>query len=621
MHQRGQLAEAAQCYRALLRQRPRDAGLLHLFGVLHYQNGDFAPARELIEKAIAIAPGHALMHFNLGKVLSDMGHAEQACASYRKAAVLDPVSSAPYANLANNLNARFQYREAIDAGLLALARNPNDIIAHRALASTYRHMAETELARKHLLQAHAISGKSEFLYQEALLIPPMNDSVAAIKAVREKFSADLDRLLESGGQVEHPPTDIGMTTFYTSYHGRCNRGLATKIARVYLNACSTLDFVAEHCQNYSGPKARIKIGFVSAFMHHHSIGKTTRGIMAHLDRDKFEVVAIFIAPFVHDDISRFIKEHSDVSVVVPLQLQGARKSIEELKLDILFFQDIGMEPFSYFLAYSRLAPVQCVSFGHPDTTGIPNMDWFVSSDLYEIEDAQKHYSEQLFLLRQCPTLAYYYKPQLPVQPPGRQQLGLPTNRNIYLCPQTLFKLHPDIDSIVAGILRRDPNGCLVIIEGAVKEWVTRFIERMCNGDSEIVNRVLVLASLPTDTFTALVASADVMLDTIHFNGMNTSLEAFAVGTPVVTMPTELQRGRHTAGMYAAMGIHDAVAATPEEYIRIAVELGTDRSKRDALSKRILAANSCLFENRHVVKEFERFFSFALERRVSARIPS
>lgn len=280
-----------------------------------------------------------------------------------------------------------------------------------------------------------------------------------------------------------------------------------------------------------------------------------------------------------------------------------------------------MEPFSYFLAYSRLAPVQCVSFGHPDTTGIPNMDWFVSSDLYEIEDAQKHYSEQLFLLRQCPTLAYYYKPQLSVQPPGRQQLGLPTNRNIYLCPQTLFKLHPDIDSIVAGILRRDPNGCLVIIEGAVKEWVPRFIERMCNGDSEIVNRVLVLASLPTDTFTALVASADVMLDTIHFNGMNTSLEAFAVGTPVVTMPTELQRGRHTAGMYAAMGIHDAVAQTPEEYIRIAVELGTDRNKRDALSKRILAANSCLFENRHVVKEFERFFSFALKRRLSARIPS
>lgn len=612
LHQRGRLAEAAQRYVALLKRRPKDAGLLHLFGLLRYQTGDYAPAREMIERAIDIDAGHAVMHFNLGKVLTDMGHAKLACDSYRKAALLDPESSAPYANLAKNLNAQLQYRDAIDAGLTALARNPKDIVAHQALASAYRHTAETESARAHLRQAHAISGKFEFLVKEALLTPPMNDSVADIEAVREKFFDDLERLSVSGGRVGHPPTDIGMTTFYTSYHGLCNRDQAMKLAHVFLKACPELDFVAEHCRNYSGPKARIKVGFISAYMHHHSIGKTTRGIIAHLDRDQFEVVAIFIAPFVDDDISRFIKEHSDASVVVPLQLQGARKAIEELKLDILFFQDIGMEPFSYFLAYSRLAPVQCVSFGHPDTTGIPNMDWFVSSDLYEIESAQEHYSERLFLLEQCPTLAYYYKPQLPAQPAGREQFGLPAGKNIYLCPQTLFKLHPDFDPIVAAILRSDPNGCLVIIEGVVKEWVARFLERMRKLDAEIVNRVIVLPFVPTAMFTALVASADLMLDTIHFNGMNTSLEAFSVGTPVVTMPTDLQRGRHTAGMYAAMGMHDVVAVTPEDYVRIAVELGTDRSKRDALSRRILEANNCLFQNPQVVREFERFFRVAIE---------
>ena len=69
--------------------------------------------------------------------------------------------------------------------------------------------------------------------------------------------------------------------------------------------------------------------------------------------------------------------------------------IAALELDILFYQDIGMEPFSYLLALARLAPVQCVSYGHPDTTGIPNMDYYVSNDLYEPPGAAEHYSERL----------------------------------------------------------------------------------------------------------------------------------------------------------------------------------------------------------------------------------
>src|SRR5208337_1279441 len=98
----------------------------------------------------------------------------------------------------------------------------------------------------------------------------------------------------------------------------------------------------------------------------------------------------------------------------------AREQIAALALDILFYQDIGMEPTSFFLAFARLAPVQCVSFGHPNTTGIPNMDYFVSNDLFEPPDAPSHYSERLILLHDLPTLAYYYKPPLPAAPVNRE---------------------------------------------------------------------------------------------------------------------------------------------------------------------------------------------------------
>jgi predicted O-linked N-acetylglucosamine transferase (SPINDLY family) len=105
----------------------------------------------------------------------------------------------------------------------------------------------------------------------------------------------------------------------------------------------------------------------------------------------------------------------------------------------------------------------------------------------------------------------------------------------------------------------------------------------------------------------LIALADVMLDTVHFNGMNTSLEAFAVGTPVVTLPAAFQRGRHTQAMYRRMGLDHFIASDADAYVEQAVRLANDVDHRRAVSNRILANNAVLFEDAGVVREFERFF--------------
>lgn len=60
-------------------------------------------------------------------------------------------------------------------------------------------------------------------------------------------------------------------------------------------------------------------------------------------------------------------------------LAGVRQAIAAERLDVLFYTDIGVEPPTYFLAFARLAPVQCLTLGHPVTTGIPNMDYFLSA--------------------------------------------------------------------------------------------------------------------------------------------------------------------------------------------------------------------------------------------------
>jgi protein O-GlcNAc transferase len=123
----------------------------------------------------------------------------------------------------------------------------------------------------------------------------------------------------------------------------------------------------------------------------------------------------------------------------------------------------------------------------------------------------------------------------------------------------------------------------------------------------VAARIIFLPTMSRSVFLELLATADVILDTLHFNGMNSSLECFAVGAPVVTLPTRFQRGRHTQAMYRKMGIVDNIARTQEEYVDIAVRLGTDRDYASSMRSRILARCDVLFENKEVIEEFERFF--------------
>ncbi|MEI7969924.1 MAG: hypothetical protein WCJ69_13140 [Betaproteobacteria bacterium] len=127
-------------------------------------------------------------------------------------------------------------------------------------------------------------------------------------------------------------------------------------------------------------------------------------------------------------------------------------------------------------------------------------------------------------------------------------------------------------------------------------------------------RVRVLPKQPHDQFLNLMHVADAILDPVCFNGMNNSLDAFSVGTPVVTLPHLFQRGRHTSGMYRRMGWMECVAQSADDYVRRAVSLGNDADLRQHARDEIAARAPVLFEEDQVVREFERFFIDAAQGR-------
>jgi predicted O-linked N-acetylglucosamine transferase (SPINDLY family) len=575
LHAGGNLQDAEAIYRKVLMADAGRADAWLGIGLLARDAGARDAMEQCCARAAALAPDDADVRMHYALALQERENFDAACVHWRAACALQPGDAPLWESLGIAEQAAGNGDAAVDAYARAIALDPTP--ARRVKLAT--------------------------------AISPIPASRAAIDAERGRMHAVLDELLAAPlpeATDADPFRQRLWTNFYLAYHGSNNRDLQRKTAAVYRRICPSLNYVAPHCERPAAAGARIRIGLVSQFLRNHSIGRTSRGLFARLPRDRYEVTAIFLAPAVDDEFSQAIRRDAEHVLVVPRDLREARERIAALQLDILFYQDIGMEPFGYFLSFARLAPVQCVSFGHPDTTGVDTVDWFVSNDLYEPDDAASHYSEALFALRDLGSLAYYYKPAMPAPKP-RSAFRLPAGQPLYLCPQNLFKVHPDMDELFAAILRRDPRAVIAMIEGRVGNWTRLLRRRWQQTMADVQHRIVFVPRLHEADFLALTAAADVMLDTVHFNGMNTSLEAFAVGTPVVTLPSALQRGRHTQAMYRRMGLEDLIATDAAVYVEQAVRLANDAEYRRTVSARILAANAVLFEDDAVVREFQRFF--------------
>jgi predicted O-linked N-acetylglucosamine transferase (SPINDLY family) len=364
--------------------------------------------------------------------------------------------------------------------------------------------------------------------------------------------------------------------------------------------------IAPHCRPGAARtrRARLRVGFASHHLCHHTIGTLMRGFIERLSRDMVEVL-VFPVRTKDDAMAAAIARAADHAVPLSGRLADCRAAIAAAELDVLVYPDVGMDPTTYFLSFARLAPVQCAMWGHPVTTGVPAMDVFLSARDLEPEGAEAHYTERLERLSRLPV--FYHRPDLTGVDASRQRLGLPADRRLYVCPQTLFKLHPDFDAILGEILRRDGRGELVLIGGQSRHWEAALRARFARAFPDVCDRVRVIPPLVFRDFLGLLATADAILDPVHFTGGNSSYEAFALGAPVVTWPSGFMRGRVTYACYRQMGVMDCVATSAESYVELALRLAGDAEWRGDVSGRIRAAHGQLFEDPTPVREMEQFF--------------
>jgi CRISPR-associated protein Csy1 len=236
---------------------------------------------------------------------------------------------------------------------------------------------------------------------------------------------------------------------------------------------------------------------------------------------------------------------------------------------------------------------------------LPNVDVYLSAAAVEPPGAQAHYRERLVLLPGIGTP--YPRPRVPA-PGSRTALGLPEARTLYLFPHSPFKIHPDNDALIARVLAADPRGVLVTFAGQTAEATRAIGERLRAAAGIDAGRMIVLPVMAHDDYLRVNCACDALLDSLHWSGGNTSLDALACGLPVVTLPGTLMRGRQTVAMLEQAGVPELVAGDADEYVRIAVRLGTDRAWRAAVAARLTAGTAAVFDRPEPLAALQRFLA-------------
>jgi predicted O-linked N-acetylglucosamine transferase (SPINDLY family) len=278
------------------------------------------------------------------------------------------------------------------------------------------------------------------------------------------------------------------------------------------------------------------------------------------------------------------------------------------------FPDVGMNSPSRLLALHRMAPIQITAWGHPITTGSPHIDYFLSSDLMEPEDAQSHYSESLVRL---PNLALFIKPQSSENMES-ENFDLPEGHILYGCLQSLNKYVPQYDFVIAEIAKKSPKSLFVFLEGLppastgfLKKRLSRIFDQ--NG-LDFHQHVKFLPRVKRGQYVELISRMDVILDSIGWTGGNTSLEAIEQGKPIVTLPGQFMRGRHTYAMLKMMGLENHMSSSIDDYICRAVALGADDELRAQHRTEILERKELLYEDYACREALDKFLKSAVERR-------
>ena len=371
-----------------------------------------------------------------------------------------------------------RYTEAKEQFSLCLQSDSRHVPSLVNLGIAAKEAGEAASAQELLERAVAIApGRLDLhLYLCMSRIPFMYETEEDIARVRDAYAKDLQALDRMVSQADdaalHTLASVvgSLQPYYLAYQGQSDLDLQViygrSIARAVRSAYGAL--AAHDLPDGLIKGERIRVGFVSGHFFNHSVWKMPlQGWIQGLDRERFEVFCYSVSACEDQETLR-ASRLSDSFHAGLTTLRSLTQAVQRDVPHVLVYPEIGMNPLCAKAACLRLAPVQCSSWGHPETSGLDSVDYFLSSDLMEPQNGQEHYQERLIRLSGL-GVAYSPPGTVPAQL-GRADFDLGVQDVVYLCLQTPYKYLPRHDAVFAAIARRVPRSRFVFLQinGATK---------------------------------------------------------------------------------------------------------------------------------------------------------
>ena len=605
----------------ILKQHPAHPRLLHLSGVLMLRAGRATDAAAVIARAIAIDDSSHLYHFNLGNAWAALNRPDAAARAYGIALQRMPDFLPALFNLGKAFIELNQLDGAIECLGHACVIAPGNAAAQTELGMTwYRKAASTHLRSDYAQAAAAFSAalaldlpappaaeiqidtdteaahkrlNTLLLYADALgNCKRHGEALVKFREVLAASPDDLDALIKTGNcltwlgrgkdalpyirrAVERAPEQLAALSMIVSNADYLDDidASANTAKRFELAARLATPARQTRWRNLRAPSRKLRIGYVSPDLCTHVAMYLFENVLKLHDREHFEWF-IYDATVVRDEKSvelRKLNEHWREIDAVPL-MQVPQMVMDD-QIDLLV--DLaGHTSNNRLMVFAhKPAPVQVSWLGYPGSTGLTEIDYLISDAWTSPPQFDRHASETVWRL---PHTRFCYQPPLQASAPA---LPAASKSITFVSCNNIIKLNGQVLALWSRILETLPDSRLLIKSVTLDDPLARRLlsDDLAAAGIALQRTELRGASVYLDTFSTY-HDAHIALDPFPFCGGLTSLDALWMGVPVVTLEQELMAGRQTLAFLHNIGHPELIAQTPDDYVRIAVELAQNRAR-------------------------------------------
>ena len=241
-------------------------------------------------------------------------------------------------------------------------------------------------------------------------------------------------------------------------------------------------------------------------------------------KDKYHVVGLAEGKSLNTVSRRDFDEVIEIDE--PKDVSGIVKKVLKLSPDLIIYTSLGMSIWAPLVATQRLAPIQMTLSGHPSSTYIPNMDYFLLSNCpYDKSEVKDVYSEQLVQTREIwiDATGLKYKSELFTEEKPKDRLRVVVNgviqkitfNTIEMCKRISQQTEKPVEFL---FFMASPKQDIEYF--AAKSLLRRFLPN-----------ALIFPFGSYQSYMDILNTADLALPTVPFGGSNSNVDVLRLGVP------------------------------------------------------------------------------------------